>query len=157
MIKYCLEKWDKNQEKLKEALSKDEELLHCDYKYLVNRIVHYILNDGGEGIFYDEWSTEHIHEIDDGSYSGSLLYLIPKDLYTPSHHDYLLTYVDYGSCSGCDTLQSIFASTDDYTAKLPNEQQLAEFMDLCRHLVCNIIKPYNVGWCYDSAFDTVEY
>ena len=157
MIKYCLEKWDKNQEKLKEALSKDEKLLYCDYGYLVNRVVHYILNNGGEDNFTGMWSTEHIHEINDGNYSGSLLYLIPKGTYEPSHYDYLLTYVDYGSCSGCDMLQRIFASTDDYTAKLPNEQQLADFMDLCRHLVCNMIKPYNAGWYYSSEFDTVDF
>jgi hypothetical protein len=29
-------------------------------------------------------------------------------------------------------------------------------MTLCRHLVCNMVKPYNKGWSYDEAFEEVE-
>jgi hypothetical protein len=64
----------------------------------------------------------------------------------------LLTYVEYGSCSGCDTLQSI----QDWSNELPTEQQVKDFMALCRHLVCNMVKPYNKSWSYDEAFEEVE-
>lgn len=46
-----------------------------------------------------------IHEIDDGDYQGTLLYVIPAKTYQPSTYWYV--FVLYGSCSGCDTLKSI--------------------------------------------------
>lgn len=42
--------------------------------------------------------------IDDGHYQGTLLFIIGADGYQPS--TYWSIYVDYGSCSGCDTYQA---------------------------------------------------
>ena len=46
MIKYCLEKWDKNCAKLENAIRQDTLINECKYDYLVNLVVTYILNDG---------------------------------------------------------------------------------------------------------------
>jgi hypothetical protein len=45
--------------------------------------------------------------------------------------DYVMTHNFYGSCSGCDTLQSI----NSYSEDLPNQSQLDGYMTLCLHLV----------------------
>ena len=157
MIKYCLDKWDKNQDKLREALAKDAELYHCGYTYIVKLVVQHILNDGVTNEHDMKWSMD-ITEIDDGNYQGTLLYLIPANTYQPSASEYLMTHVYYGSCSVCDTLQRIQADFN-WMRKvvLPNEEQINDFMTLCRNLICNMIKPYNTGWGYESDFDTIEF
>lgn len=54
---------------------------------------------------YGSPNPENIHEIDDGDYQGTLLFVIPSDNYQP--YIYWYVKVDYGSCSGCDTLMAI--------------------------------------------------
>ena len=36
------------------------------------------------------------------------------------------------------------------------EQQVKDFMNICKDLICNAIKPYNYGWRHDDRFDVVE-
>lgn len=81
MLKYCVEKWDKNKTLLMNALQGEEiynELRVCIYADLVQLVVKYILNDGKEEE-YDtgEWDENNITEVDNGDYQGTLLYLIP--------------------------------------------------------------------------------
>lgn len=83
------------------------------------------------------------------------MYLIPFKTYQPCEYEYLMTYVNYGSCSGCDTLESIL-SDGEYNSKVPTVQQLKDYMSLCRDLINNTIKPYNGGWREDEDFKTVE-
>ncbi|MBP5474133.1 MAG: hypothetical protein J6X92_05190 [Bacteroidales bacterium] len=146
MIKYCYKYWNQNKEELRGAIKEDKTLNSCGYKYLVELVTKYILGD--------EWDADGITEIDNGDYQGTLLYLIPRKKYQPLSHDYLMTCMGYGSCSGCDTLQGIQEYIWD---ALPTEQQVSEFMLLCEDLVTNMIKPYNQGWRYDSDFDTIDY
>lgn len=63
-----------------------------------------------------------------------------------------MTYVGYGSCSGCDTLQAI----QDYGKDPISEDQLNDFMALCKDIVTNMIKPYNSGWRNEEEFTEVE-
>ena len=146
MIKYCKEKWAKNENTLRDALLKHKGIDDCEYKDIVKLAVENILNDDDDD--YD-WDVENITEIDNGDYQGTLLYLIPLKTYQPSEDEYLMTYVGYGSCSGCDTLQSIqYGSTD--------ENKINDYVKLCRDIICNTIKPYNKGWRKESIFDDVE-
>ena len=64
-----------------------------------------------------------------------------------------MTYVGYGSCSGCDTLQGIQGWDDD---RLPTEAQINDYMMLCKDIITNTIRPYNHGWRNNSDYDTVE-
>mgnify|MGYP000626793927 CR=1 FL=1 len=77
---------------------------------------------------------ERIHEIDDGNYQGTLLFVIAEKGYQPS--DYWYVMVGYGSCSGCDTLQSI-RGYDDSPA---TESQKDEYMTLALHIVQGLKK-----------------
>lgn len=149
MLKYCLRKWDENKKKLEDSLRNDSNLNDCDYKYLVQKVVDIILNTNEK----DPWDSEEISEIDDGEYAGTLLYLIPRKMYTPSEYDYLMTYVGYGSCSGSDTLKGI---QDDIRNEI-SEESLEDFMTLSRDIITRMIKPYNIGWREDEEFTEVEF
>lgn len=145
MIKYCKNKWNKNKELLIANLKSDNNLNECDYLYLVKKTVNTILNDNGVVTY----SIDNITEINNGDYQGTLLYVIPEETYQPSEYEYLMTYVSYGSCSGCDTLQSIQSLSCD---TVPTEEQLREFTKLCMYIIQNIIKPYNNGWRNKEEF-----
>jgi len=147
MLRICVEKWDKYKDRLKKALKNDETLNSCNYKYLVELLVIHVLNTDG-----DKWNQSSITEIDDGDYQGTLLYLIPKDCYQPSEYEYLMTYAGYGSCDCCDTLQEI----QSYFDTKPTEDQINDYMSLCKDLLTNIINPYNSGWRYEERFATVD-
>ena len=158
MIKYCIEKWDKNKDLLRSALDNnkllnhvlnkndDDPLEYLEYKDLVKLTVMFILNDE------NEWNENKIKEIDDGDYQGTLLYLIPEDTYQPNSSEYLMTFVEYGSCSACDTLQTIQCYLDIRN----RDKSIDDLMNLCKDLICNMIKPYNTGWKYDEKFNTIE-
>jgi hypothetical protein len=151
MIKFCKDQWNANRERLEEALRGDTQLNTCDYRYLLSLVVEHILNPGLPSS-ESRWSARKITTIDDGDYQGTLMFLIPKDCYQPSESEYLLTFIDYGSCSGCDTLMGI-QGLDNVP---PTEQQLKDYMVLCKALVENMVKPYNDGWRKDERYNTVE-
>lgn len=144
MIKYCLKCWNENQQRLCDHLTQDTKLNSCSYEYLVRLVVEKILGE--------EWDGEHITTIDNGDYQGTLLFLIPEVTYQPSESDYLMTYVGYGSCSGCDALQAI----QDSCAELLTPKQVTAFMALCKDLITNMIKPYNIGWRESADFEPVS-
>lgn len=149
MLKFCRDAWYENKDKLEAAIMTDTRLNDCEYSYLVELIVEHILNPSIE-TSWKQFDTDAITVIDNGDYQGTILFVIPRRTYQPSEYDYLLTYVNYGSCSGCDTLLSI----QDYghIDKFPTESQVADYMTLCKDLVCNIVKPYNCGWRYEDEF-----
>lgn len=159
MIQYCYEKWKRHEDKLRKALSKRKDLGRIDYQDLVKITVTYILNPVDEDIDsevgYNKWSTKNIVEVTQGDYQGTLVYLIPADVSQPDESEYLMTYIGYGSCSVCDTLQGIQTSVP-YDGGLPNKQAIDDFMTLCRDIVCNTIKPYNKGWQKRNLFDPVN-
>ena len=149
MLKYCLEKWNKNRTYLENALREDMSLHNCDYEYLVRLVVRYILNDN---VYDGTWSTDNITTIDNGEYQGTLLFVIPEETYQPNEYEYLMTYIGYGSCSVCDTLQSI----QPWESRALTDEELEGFMTLCKDIVTNIIKPWNAGWRHDDRFDVVS-
>lgn len=151
MIKYCKDKWNENRDRLERALRSDTSLKDCDYKHLLDLVVKNILNQGENTI--EEWDAEGITVADNGSYCGTLMFLIPKDTYEPLEYEYLLTYVNYGSCSGCDALQGTQCCITDET---PTDIDIKRFMMLCKDLVTNMIKPYNNGWRQKDIYEPVS-
>ena len=157
MLKYCVEKWDKNKTLLMNALQSEEiynKLGSYEYADLVKLVVKYILNDGkAEEYDAGEWDEDNITEVDNGDYQGTLLYLIPAKTYQPREDEYLITFVDYASCSGCDTLlgiqecipNRIYCESDDEFTSL-KRRTIEDFMTLCLHLVQHMKKPYIAAW-----------
>lgn len=108
-----------SRDKLREDI-RDKEV--GDYQDLVTRVIKTINPD----LDYGAPCWEKVHEIDDGDYQGTLLYIIPNCGYQPS--TYWAVAVDYGSCSGCDTLEGI-RSEDDL------EERLNQYMTLALHII----------------------
>jgi hypothetical protein len=115
---------------------------------LLELTVNCILNDEENS---PKWDAGEITEIDNGNHQGTLLYLIPERTYQPSEYEYLMTYIGYGSCSGCDLLQSI----QPWDKSKITDETVKDFMSLCKDFITNMIKPYNCGWREDSRFEHV--
>lgn len=158
MIKICLEAWDKYNGELEawyRSLSVED--LNClSYKNITTTVFSMISRYMHESCHcYAELDLDNVVEINNGDYQGTLLYLIPFDTYQPSEGEYLMTYVGYGSCSCCDTLQGL-ELWGDYTEN-EYENVIKGHMTLARDILSHIIRPYNVGWRSDEMFDTVTF
>jgi hypothetical protein len=149
MLKYCYEKWNKNQGLLEEAL-RNVKLNEQSYESLLALTVEHVLNPGDSNEYY--WDTNKITVVDDGDYQGTILFLIPRDSYQPSEYEYLMTYIGYGSCCCCDYLQSIQPWSDEPVT----DEVIKKFMGLCKDFITNMIKPYNSGWREDDNFKPVS-
>lgn len=156
MLKILYEKWEKNRETLKSAISRIPNVSELEYKDLVKLTFSAIYNDGDDTNIpysYKSLNLDRITMIDDGDYQGTLLFVIPFNTYQPGEGEYLMTYVGYGSCSGCDTLLSIV----DWGNGPATERQVSDLLALCKDIVTNTIKPYNYGWRSEDIFDKVEF
>lgn len=155
MLKIIREQWNRNESILKRELEKlnENNIKGIDYKFLCEKIVTCILNEGEPDEELYEWSTKNIAEIDNGDYQGTLLFIIPKTTYQPGADHYLMTYVGYGSCSGCDTLTAIMSNVY-YGDGI--ERARKELLQLCRDMIVRMIKPYNSGWMNNPKYDEYE-
>ena len=148
MIKEFVLAWDANKEKLSEYIASHTQEECADYERIVNMLFEQVINPWFEENKPDDYvfDIENIHEIDDGDYQGTLLYMIPMKTYQPSYWQYVATYVYYGSCSGCDTLQAIHAMNwnyDDDDENFPNKDQVKEYVDLCLEILQHCKYPFN--------------
>lgn len=144
MIRFAKIQWDTNYARLRAEFMNISlaTLRRYDYEDLMAMVVKHILGP--------EWSADEITVIDNGCRQGTLLFTIPRNTFQPSEYEYLMTFINYGSCSGCDTLMAA-------QVYLETHEDLVEgLMHICAALVANITKPYNTGWRKDSEFETVE-
>ena len=105
MIQEFVKAWDKNNK----LLLKDFEKQTPDsYKDIVEKLVNIVINPYLEEHSYlEELEVNRMTIIDDGDYQGTTIYVIPFDTYQPDVSEYVFTHNYYGSCSSCDTFQSI--------------------------------------------------
>lgn len=150
MLKVLAKQWCKNRNQLKNYLKDNYGKLNLlTYKDIVKIAFEQIYENEPRAL-----DLERVTEIDDGDYQGTLLFIIPFKTYQPSHYEYLMTYIEYGSCSSCDTLQSLQADCYYYgydagQAEAEEDfinQKINGFMHLCKDILCNTIKPYGSGW-----------
>lgn len=100
-----------------------------DYTEIVREVVKTVCGDD-----HPRMDENRIHVIDDGDYQGTLVYVIGASGYQPYNYWYVKVY--YGSCSGCDTLQSI----NSYSDEPPDEGQVKDYMTLALHIVQGLCK-----------------
>jgi len=103
-----------------------------DYKEIVKNVISLITDADNYGDFNPD--PDRIHEINDGDHQGTLVYVIGAKGYKP--YDYWYVKVDYGSCSGCDTLESI----KYYSHEPPTDEQVKDYMTLALHIVQGLKK-----------------
>lgn len=73
-----------------------------NYTAIVTAVVRTIADNTDRDTRLD---PDAIHVINDGDYQGTLLFVIAEDDYQPNRYWFVM--VDYGSCSGCDTLEGL--------------------------------------------------
>lgn len=144
MIKEFIDKWQKDKDKLEEYLRTTQQSEYSTYKALLEKTIELVLNDE-RGDEFSDLDIKRITEIDDGDYQGTLVYMIPKCTYQPSAHEYVVTFVWYGSCSGCDTLLGI----SEYEDGLPTKKQVTEYMLLCLHMIERMKYVYDENEVFD--------
>jgi hypothetical protein len=98
-----------------------------EYKDIVRAVVRLVADDNDSSTP----DPERVHQIDDGNYQGTLVFVIGATGYQPS--DYWYVRVSYGSCSGCDTMEAI--RSDGGWDEPPSESQLDRFLTLALHVV----------------------
>ena len=161
MLKILATKWSKNQHNLKKYFEHNyKQLNNFSYKDIVKITFEQIFNCDCEDV-WDKLNLEKVIEIDHGDYQGTLIFVIPFNTYQPGPSQYLMTYLSYGSCSCCDTLQSLQAyyfDDDTYDEVVrKRKEQISGYMSLCKDILMNTIKPYNTGWRYDAGWDEIEW
>lgn len=96
-----------------------------DYVDIVRAVITAINPDDEYGLP----DPNRVHTIDDGEYQGTLLFVIPEVGYQPDN--YWAVKVSYGSCSACDTLQSIKGYSDDPIT----DKELDQYLTLALHII----------------------
>lgn len=140
MLRFCVYQWALNKDNLKAHIERDNRINSCNYEYLVKLVVRYILNGEFRHPDLQNWFwDENTDEIDHCCYQGVKLYIVHRTTVSEAN-EYLITSVYYGSCSVCDTLESIQA--DNGYDDLPNEQQVKDYMTLCKDIVCGFVHPF---------------
>lgn len=133
MVEEFIEKWEKYKGDLEDYFRNTKQEEYNEYSIIVKKIIELIIN---RDIEYGEYNYEKLLVIDDGDYQGTQIFIAHKSTYQPSVEEYIYTSNYYGSCSGCDTLQSISM----YCCDLPTEQQIKDYMMLALHLIQNFRK-----------------
>lgn len=108
-----------------EAIKSEWRLVEPDsYEDLVKRVVMALADarDSYEG----NPDAERITVIDHGDYQGTLLFIIGARGYQPSK--FWSIFVNYGSCSGCDSFQGI---GDDFDG----EEKIGAYWTMALHMV----------------------
>jgi hypothetical protein len=116
------------------------------YDDLVERLVATLANASKdeEDLWVGNPDPKRIHVIDDGHYQGTRLFIIGTEGYQPD--SYWSIYVNYGSCSGCDTFEAIEVrgvdtdySTDPWTETV-SDRAVQDFWTLMLHMVQSMEK-----------------
>lgn len=98
------------------------------YSVIVRAVVEAVMDENDYDC--DSPDPERIHEIDDGDYQGTLVFVVGAQGYQPFKYWYIR--ISYGSCSGCDTLDRIHMESWEDT---PTDSQVSQYIDLALYVV----------------------
>jgi len=122
MIKKFVERFKDREMEIKARFSENHPSNYME-------VVKIVIETLSRGEDYGWPDPERIHEIDDGEYEGTLIYVIAKNECHPSMYWYVK--VGYGSCNACDELQTI--RVGGYNK--PTPEQVHDYMTLVLHIV----------------------
>ncbi len=124
MILHYVKQWEERKHILEQWLNENEpNSYESIYEMLFNLVVTKPNDDE-----YSEWDWGRFVKIDDGTFQGNEIYILCSNEYQPSLTDYIFTSVAYGSCSVCDTFQSIEMLED-------KAERVKQYMTLALHMV----------------------
>ena len=127
MIAEFVDRWYRYKGELEDYFRNTPQEEYSKYSDIVKLLFEKIINQ--EDFF--GFDTENFLVIDDGHYQGTQIFIFHKDIYQPHIEDYVYTDTYYGSCSYCDTLQSI----SHYDDGCPDEKQVKSYMQLALNLL----------------------
>ena len=132
MISEFVKAWDQDKNKIKDFFEKNHPKNYSD---IVRQVVKMLSESDLTGFGdYEKPDPDRIHEIDDGHYQGTLIYVIGCGGYQPDKYWYVK--VSYGSCSGCDTLENIRDSNFGFDSDTnPSKDQVDQYMVLALHII----------------------
>lgn len=121
MLKYCVNQWEQNKEKLRVAF--ENCIIYSDYEAFARLVI--------ENIF-PEWKNYKldIHYYDE--YQGEVVFFIHSDPW--AKEGLFLSYLDYGSCSVCDALQA--------AAEEVGEERVNDMMAIALNFIQHMTHPY---------------
>ena len=129
-----VKKWEERKDLLEEYFQKNVQAEYGSYKKILEAMLELVLRFEDDDKFNDGFDYEAITEIDNGDYQGTFIFVFHVESYQPEVDRYYFTSVEYGSCSGCDTLQAVC----DYEDGLPTEEQVQSYMTLALHMLQKI-------------------
>ena len=156
MIKKFVDCWEAHKHDLEVAILQDIESMEQDiegdvprwealsdvfsYKNLIFHILNKVLIDDMGDPLYD---YDQLTVIDNGDYQGTFIFIAPEfDCYQPGQGDYMMTFVGYGSCAGCDIMEDLICSYDkdypEHTAVI-----VTDMMQLALHIIQRMIIPWS--------------
>lgn len=128
MIKNLVKSWENHKHELEMDIFANEDYYrYADYSDLVKKMVEFIFNTEDMNLSHQSYVFNSENEIDDGDYQGYKIFFINRKTYQPSPKDYIVTFVGYGSCSGCDALM------DAQSEKL--NQMTKDLMTIFLHMI----------------------
>jgi hypothetical protein len=130
MDTYFVSQWNKNAWRILNWFKTTPQSEYNEYEKIVKKLFELVINDDDND---HEWSWMDMTTLDHGSWQGTQIFIVHKSTYQPGVTDYVMTHNEYGSCSGCDTLEAIRVM--NYDDDLPTQSQLNDYMTLCLHLV----------------------
>jgi hypothetical protein len=138
MIDKFIKKFDEKRDWIKSKLL-DSSCLP-NYEMLLRLLCEAISGDDEE---YEFPNPDCIKLVDFGDYQGTLVFVIGGHGYQP--HNHWATWVWYGSCGGCDTLQAIndyidSDYTDDEIRYHPTNEHADQWMTLMLHMLQHMVE-----------------
>jgi len=129
MNKDIVDAWGKHQEKVKQWIASIEDQGEIDYEMLLKNTLRILFED--ENAYSGMPDFKNITQIDYGEYQGTFVFIVGGRTYQPNANEHWYTYVEYGSCSVCDTLES----TRNYRGGPPTTEQVTDYWTLCLHMI----------------------
>ena len=141
MLKHIIAQWEVNKHKLQEYFQTTNQKEYDSYRKILCKTIELATPIANEdyGYLYD---IKEIKEIYDKNYQGTKIFIILIDMYQPGIEDYIITYIQYGSCSAYDTLYSIQCGNYD---ELPTDEQVKKYMTLALHLIQKMKPLYDLN------------
>lgn len=121
MIKKFVDRFMGNKEVLEIGFRNNPPQKYID---IVKAVIEVLASDDGDP------DPTRIHQIDDGGYQGTLVFVIAASGHQPSTYWYVR--VGYGSCSGCDELEAIGYYGG---GEPPTYEQISDYMTIALRIV----------------------
>ena len=142
MLNFVVEKWYKYKKDLENYFQSHKQSDYAEEYYDFLKITLLTIfpevDNCDNNITKHTFCVDDIQAIDFCNYSGTLIFVFHLPVYDPDLTETFYTTVDYGSCTGCDTLMRI---SNKELKERPTMAQTQAYMQLALNLVQNI-KPF---------------